>query len=69
VALGADELLKLELVFEACKDEDTFNSLTEWEQGFLVSTEERHKEYGDRIRMSPKQWSAFDRIYDKVIPA
>lgn len=67
MALDADEILKLELILEACRDEDTFNSLTEWEQGFVVSTDERYKEYKDNTRVSTKQWGVLDRIYDKVM--
>lgn len=64
MALNDDQRLKLEMVIEGAKER--FDELTDWEQGFLVSTEERYKEYGDNTRFSEKQWAVIERIYDKV---
>lgn len=66
MALNDEERLKLELAIEGAKD--NFDELSEWEQAFMVSTEERYKEYGDGTRMSEKQWGVIDRVYEKVGP-
>lgn len=66
MALNDEDRLRLELAIEGAKD--NFDELSEWEQAFMVSTEERHKEYGDGTRMSDKQWAVIDRIYEKVGP-
>jgi hypothetical protein len=68
VALSDDERFKLDIVLEACRDEDIFKGLSEWEQGFISSTDERYKLYKDATRLSEKQWGVIDRIYDKVVP-
>lgn len=60
-----DQVFKLELIINGAKD--NWDALTEWEQGFLTSTEERYQEYGERVRISVKQWGVLDRIYDKVV--
>lgn len=63
--MDSDQVYKLELIINGAKD--NWNELTEWEQGFLVDTEERFKEWGERMRISVKQWGVLDRIYDKVV--
>lgn len=60
-----DEFMKVQQTITAAKD--NFEDLTEWEQGFMVSTEERVLQYGQDIRMSPKQWGVIDRVYDKLV--
>jgi hypothetical protein len=65
MALSSDEQMKLEIIFEGAKE--FFDELTEWEQGFVVSTEERYNQYKDGTRVSAKQWGILDRIYDKVV--
>lgn len=63
--MDSDQVYKLELIINGAKD--NWDELTEWEQGFLVDTEERFKEWGERMRISVKQWGVLDRIYDKVV--
>lgn len=60
-----DQQFKLELIINGAKDD--MDKLTEWEQNFLISLEERYNEWGDRTRISDKQWVILDRIYDKVV--
>lgn len=62
--MDSEQAYKLELIINGAKD--NWDELTEWEQGFLVSIEERYKEYGQRTLISPKQWTFLDKIYDKV---
>lgn len=66
MALDADEQFRLEQIITAARD--NFDELSEWEQGFMVSTEERIKLYGANSRVSEKQWAILDRVYDKVGP-
>lgn len=63
--MDSEQAFKLELIIEGAKD--NWEALTEWEQGFLTSIEERYKEYGQRTLVSDKQWVILDRIYDKVV--
>jgi hypothetical protein len=62
-SLGAD-ILRLERVFEEA--EDNPDELTEWEQEFLESLSERIEQYGDRTRISVKQWAVIERIEGKL---
>lgn len=66
MALNEDDVFKLEQVITAAKD--NFDELSEWEQGFMVSTEERYQLYGANSRVSDKQWTILDRIYSNVGP-
>lgn len=66
MALSEDQSLKLAMAIEGSKER--YEELSEWEQGFIASTEERHTQYGDDIRVSDKQWAVIDRIYEKVVP-
>jgi hypothetical protein len=68
MALNDDQRLKIDMVLEACKEPEMFHSLSEWEQGFISSTEERYNLYKDATRFSEKQWAVIDRIYDRVMP-
>lgn len=65
MALSEDDRLTLELTIEGSKEK--FDELTEWEQGFMVSTEERYNSYKDNIRFSDKQWAVIIRVYSKVV--
>lgn len=60
-----EQVFKLELIINGAKDD--WDALTEWEQNFLIDTETRFKEWGERMRISVKQWAILDRIYDKVV--
>lgn len=66
MALSEEESFLLEQAITAARD--NFDELTEWEQGFMVSTEERYKQYGSGTRLSEKQWGVINRVYDKVGP-
>lgn len=68
MALSEEARFKLEQTIEACKEEEAWDMLSEWEQGFLTSTDERFKQYGDGTRFSDKQWAVIERIYEKVAP-
>lgn len=74
MSLSVDERLRLDMILEGYKEQrekaeemDEPDPLTEWEQGFIISTEERYNLYKDETRISPKQWAVLDRIYDKVV--
>lgn len=67
--MTSDEILKLDLVIQGVKEamDDPNTEVTEWEQNFVMDQEARKLEWGDRMRMSEKQWAIIDRIYDKVV--
>lgn len=67
--MTSDEQLKLELIIQGVKEsmDDPDTEVTEWEQNFVIDQEKRLIEYGDRTRMSDKQWAILDRIYEKVV--
>jgi hypothetical protein len=74
MSLNVDERLRLDLILggykekrEAAERDGTEDPLTEWEQGFIISTEERYNQYQDETRISAKQWGVLNRIYDKVV--
>lgn len=64
-----DEILKLDLVIQGVKEaqDDPDTEVTEWEFNFVIDQETRKIEWGDRMRMSEKQWAVIDRIYNKVV--
>lgn len=68
--MNSEELLKLDLVIQGVKEaqSDPDTEVTEWEFNFMVDQEARKAEWGDRMRLSEKQWAIIDRIYDKVVP-
>jgi len=69
--MTSDEMLKLELTINGVKEamDDPDTDVTEWEQNFMMDQEARLQEYGERMRMSEKQWGIIDRIYNKVVKA
>lgn len=74
MSLSVDERLRLDMILEGYKEKreeaernDEEDPLSEWEQGFIISTEERYNLYKDETRISPKQWAVLNRIYDKVV--
>lgn len=66
MSLNDDSRLKLELVLEAAKENS--DALSDWEIGFMSSTQERYDTYKDAIRFSEKQWAVIERVWDKVGP-
>jgi hypothetical protein len=60
-----DERDKLELIFGGARE--NFDKLNDFETDFLISMEERYKDWGDRTRISFKQWGVLNRLYDKVV--
>lgn len=40
--------------------------LSDWELKFYNDQKERHEEYKERIRVSPKQMAVIRRMYEKV---
>lgn len=40
--------------------------LTRWELTFLDDQMKAYDEFGSEIRLSPKQWSILNRMYEKV---
>lgn len=62
--LGPD-IERLERLFEEA-DETGDEHLTEWEQDFLESLSDRVAEYGDRTRISERQWEVVERIEGKL---
>jgi len=47
--------------------EAEMGALNDWETKFVRDQLERHAKYGADVFMSPKQWSALQKIYDAVI--
>lgn len=52
--------------FEAVKAEFESDprACNDWEQGFFNDQIDRHKEYGNDMRFSPKQWNIVFKIGD-----
>ncbi|HSW39221.1 MAG TPA: hypothetical protein VLL97_06990 [Acidobacteriota bacterium] len=42
-------------------------SLTAWEQSFVEDILERFRQYGQKTRISPKQWETIRRLYEEKI--
>lgn len=40
--------------------------ISAWERSFLEDQRKRLEEFGENIRMSPKQWAILDRIAKKI---
>lgn len=55
---------EVKLVYEAGTQDE---KLTEFEQGFMASIEERVKQYGIDTFVSPRQIAIIDEIYDKLV--
>lgn len=62
-----DQQDKLNLIITGIKEQGDGCPISEWERDFMISIEERLLEWGERMRVSDKQWAVIDRIYDKVI--
>jgi hypothetical protein len=58
-----EQLSHLQEIIDAAENSEALN---DWEKGFLADQIGRFKEYGDEIRMSPKQWGVLEKIWDKV---
>ncbi len=65
--MTSDETLKLELILNGVEEQGVSCDITAWERDFVESFRERLEEYGERTRVSEKQWAILDRIYDKVV--
>lgn len=63
--MTTDEADKLDLIITGCKDQ--WDTLNDFEQDFMVSMEENREQWGDRMRISFKQWNVLNRLYDKVV--
>ena len=44
-----------------------WGDLTPWEQKFIEDLIERFRKWGDRTRISAKQWEIITRISEKII--
>lgn len=44
-----------------------WDDLTPWEQKFIEDILEKFRLYGDKTRISPKQWEILTRISEKII--
>jgi hypothetical protein len=64
-----DEIHKLQLIITGIEEQGATCDVTKWERDFMDSQRERLEQYGERTRISDKQWAIIDRIYDKVIGA
>ena len=62
--MDADDLDRLELIINGAMEYES--ELTDWERGFIQDTAERLEKYGDRTRVSEKQWGVLNRIYGKL---
>ena len=60
-----DLRLQLDLIFEGSKERP--EALTDWEMGFVTSTEQRVEKWGDNVTFSIKQRAVLDRLYQKVV--
>lgn len=64
MALTAQENSFLESLFALA---DTNNSkLSQWEQNFVNDHKARYEEYGEGMRISPKQWAVLNKIDAKL---
>lgn len=63
-SLGPD-ILRIERLFDEA-EQNGDELLTDWEQGFLESLSDRIEQYGDRTRISEKQWAIIERIEGKL---
>lgn len=55
----------VDLIITGAKDK--WDELNDFEQDFMTSIEEKRTEWGDRMRVSYKQWAVLHRLYDKVV--
>jgi hypothetical protein len=55
---------QLELILNGAKEHE--GELSDWERGFIQDTAERLEKYGDRVRVSDKQWAVLNRIWEKL---
>jgi len=44
-----------------------WDDLTEWEKSFIEDVLERFRCWGEKIKISKKQWEILTRISDKII--
>ena len=42
------------------------SKLNDWEKGFMTDQQSRYEEYGENMRVSPKQWAVMNKIAEKV---
>lgn len=67
---NSDEVTSEELkrIKEVLDDLDGYGDLrlNDWERDFMDNLRERFDEYGDRLVMSNRQWTAFDKIEGKL---
>lgn len=64
MSLSPGELESLTDMLQAIEPERP--ALNAWERGFIDDQVKRFDQYGADIRLSPKQWSAIRKIYEKV---
>lgn len=57
----------LELIFNGIEEQGDSCPISKWERDFMADMKDRYNEWGDRMRVSYKQWAIVHRIYDKVI--
>jgi hypothetical protein len=61
--LSEDELSRIN---EILGDAENSARLSDWENEFCDSVRDRILEYGNRARISAKQWDVLDRIENKL---
>lgn len=62
--MDEEEFDRLELILNGAKEHE--GELSDWERGFVQDTLERIEKYGQRTRVSEKQWAVLNRIYGKL---
>ena len=61
--LSGSELAQIK---EICADAKFAGALNDWETEFIDSIRDRVKDYGDKARISEKQWEVLERIEAKL---
>ena len=47
--------------------ENESDKLNDFEKSFLTNQQERYDEYGENIKLSPKQIAVLEKVYNKVV--
>jgi hypothetical protein len=65
-AAAGEDAGRIRTILEAAGKSAADGLLTEWEVTFSESIRERFRQYGSRMYVSEKQWSALDRLEEKL---
>lgn len=65
MSLSENEKTMLNDLIERCHAQ--WDTLNDWEKGFMTDQEKRYEEHGSEIRLSPKQWAMLSKIEDILV--